>query len=130
MRHTRFLTLAVALTAAASLACSSSSSPSLATHDVRIVLDASTLGNAAFSPNPFSESFATRAKVIWVNGDESTNGYGTSGTTHHLVSDAPLFDSGNLAPGATFSFTFPAAGSYPYHCSIHPTMVGTITINP
>jgi plastocyanin len=24
--------------------------------------------------------------------------------------------------------TFPAAGSFPYHCSIHPGMVGTVTV--
>jgi plastocyanin len=24
--------------------------------------------------------------------------------------------------------TFPSAGSFPYHCSIHPGMVGTVTV--
>ena len=31
--------------------------------------------------------------------------------------------------GDTYSFTFTAAGTYPYHCSIHPNMVGTIVID-
>jgi plastocyanin len=24
--------------------------------------------------------------------------------------------------------TFPSAGSFPYHCSLHPGMVGTVTV--
>jgi len=46
------------------------------------------------------------------------------------VSDTPLFASANLGSGASFTFVFTAAGTYPYHCSIHPNMVGTITITP
>ncbi len=131
MRPSFSLSLLVGLTGAAGLACSSSMEPGLPAGDVSIVLNASSKGNAAFSPNPFSESFATRAEVMWVNADRTSNGYGgSSGTTHHLISDTGLFDSGLLAPGTSYSFTFPANGSYAYHCSIHPTMVGTITINP
>lgn len=104
--------------------------PCLPSGDVAIRRDASSLGNGAFSPNPFSESFATRATVKWVNGDRTSGGYGSTGTAHRLVSDNAIFDSGTLAPGAAYSFTFAAAGMYPYHCSIHPTMVGTITITP
>ena len=35
-----------------------------------------------------------------------------------------------MGDGETFTFTFTTAGVYPYHCTIHPTMVGTITVNP
>jgi plastocyanin len=124
------LTPAVLLLAVLPLAsCSSGmTTPSIPSGDVSIVQGASALGNAAFSPNPFSESAATRSTVIWVNGDVSSGPYGTSGTTHHLVSDNGVFDSGNLGPGRSYSFTFPGPGTYTYHCSIHPTMTGTITI--
>jgi len=37
-------------------------------------------------------------------------------------------DSGTLSPGKTVSMTFSAAGTYPFHCSIHSSMKGTITI--
>jgi plastocyanin len=35
-----------------------------------------------------------------------------------------------MSPNETFSFTFTTPGTYTYHCSIHPGMVGTIVINP
>ena len=130
MRSAPFI---ISITAFALVAagCKSSTEPSLPNGDVAIVLNASTLGAGAFSPATFSESFGTRATVIWVNADRTSNGYGsTTGTTHHLVSDTGVFDSGSLAPGRAYSFTFAGNGTYTYHCSIHPTMVGTITITP
>ncbi len=131
MRRVLPLALIIGLVAVSGIACSSTTDPSLPSGDVSIVLGASTKANLAFSPSPFAESFATRAKVIWVNADRTSDGYGgSSGVTHHLVSDNGVFDSGLLAPGHSYSFTFPAAGTYAYHCSIHPSMVGSITINP
>ena len=39
-------------------------------------------------------------------------------------------NSGNVAPGNTYSHTFPAtAGSFPYHCQIHPSMTGSVTVS-
>ncbi len=37
-------------------------------------------------------------------------------------------DSSSVDPGATYSFTFTKAGTYHYHCSIHPSMTGTVTV--
>jgi hypothetical protein len=131
MRRTAHSPALILLATLAGLGCKSTTEPSLPAGDVRIVLNASTLGSAAFSPGNFSESIATRAAVIWVNGDRTSGGYGGStGTTHRLVSNTGVFDSGNIAPGRSYTFTFAAAGTYTYHCSIHPGMVGTITITP
>ena len=33
-----------------------------------------------------------------------------------------------LQPGQSFTFTFAQAGTFPYHCDIHPTMTATITV--
>jgi plastocyanin len=33
-----------------------------------------------------------------------------------------------LAPGAAGGLTFSKAGSYPFHCAIHSSMTGTITV--
>lgn len=134
MRPTRFLDVLVGLAALSGLACSSSTDNTtmVPSGDVTIKQDASTLGGNAFTPNPFSESIAVKATVKWVNGDVGSGGYGGStGVSHHLVSNTlGVFDTGVIGPGSTHTVTFAAAGSYPYHCSIHPTMVGTITITP
>ena len=116
--------LALSLLGLASLAgtaaCSSDSNGPPATGDISIVSGAATKTTTAFAPNPLTKGIATPT-VTWVNND---------GTTHRIVSDTPLFASANLGSGASFSFVFTAAGTYPYHCSIHPNMVGTITITP
>jgi plastocyanin len=84
---------------------------------ITIQTSARTLGTAAFVPNPVNVSQG--GVVSWSN---------TDATTHDMVSDTGLWDSGRIAPGAGFNFTFATKGSYPYHCSIHPSMTGTIVV--
>jgi len=128
---------ALAATLVAGTACSSSTTdPTVPGIDVSIQPGAQTRGSSAFAPSPFTLSLASDGSVKWRNGDVGTSGgaYGagaTAGTTHTITSDTQgLFDSGSLAPGATFEHTFTAAGTYHYHCSIHPTMTGVIVVNP
>ena len=74
-----------------------------------------------FTFNPGSVSIpANLVTVTWTNND---------GGAHTVTSDTGLFDSGNLNPGMTFSHFFPTPGSYPFHCTYHPYMTGTITVN-
>jgi plastocyanin len=41
----------------------------------------------------------------------------------------PAFDSGPISPGGpAFQVTFGAPGTFGYHCSIHPTMQGSVTV--
>lgn len=131
--------MATALAAAliAGAGCSSSTTdPTQPGIDVSIQAGAENRGASAFAPSPFTLSLASDGTVKWRNGDVGTSGnaYGagaTTGTTHTITSDTQgLFDSGSLAPGATFEHTFTAAGTYHYHCSIHPTMTGIIVVNP
>ena len=56
----------------------------------------------------------------WVNRD---------GVTHTVTFDDGV-DSGRMSGGSTYTRGFPAAGTFPYHCSIHPTMSGTVTVTP
>jgi hypothetical protein len=37
-------------------------------------------------------------------------------------------NSGLIPTSGTYSHTFIAAGAYPYHCAIHPSMQGTVTV--
>jgi hypothetical protein len=71
--------------------------------------------------------------VYWYNDDEEPAGGqygGSNGTSHNIVSDDLSFSSGNIVPGARFQQPFQELGSHGYHCSIHPTMRGTITVTP
>lgn len=44
---------------------------------------------------------------------------------------SPLFDSGNVAPGGTYTYTFNQPGTFLYYCTIHPTlMFGRIVVQP
>ena len=43
--------------------------------------------------------------------------------------DGPAsFDSGNIAAGATWSFTFTEAGTYEYKCDYHSSMTASIAV--
>ncbi len=92
-------------------------SPTTAAATVTIQPNARTSGTAAFVPNPLTVS--SGAVVTWSN---------TDSTTHDMVSDTGVWDSGRIAPGGSFNFTFPSKGSFPYHCSIHSGMVGALVV--
>jgi hypothetical protein len=47
-----------------------------------------------------------------------------------VTADDGSFDSGPLAPRASFGRTFPSAGLFTVHCAIHPQMVGAVTVTP
>lgn len=50
------------------------------------------------------------------------------GVAHTATPDDGACTTPALAIGQTGSLVFSEAGTYPYHCDIHPTMTGTITI--
>jgi plastocyanin len=72
-----------------------------------------------FSFSPRSITIAKGTTVTWTNMDTAQ---------HTVTSDSKVFDSGFLNPGGTFQFTFDTPGTYTYHCNIHPSMTGTITV--
>jgi plastocyanin len=49
-------------------------------------------------------------------------------TIHTVTAQDGAFDSGDLAAGQTFSYTFDTPGSYIYVCSPHPWMVGQVQV--
>jgi plastocyanin len=138
---TQALTPVLTVMLGTALACSSSSGPSNSTpppptvesNDISIVAGASHLTNTAFSPNPQVVSLGGNANVTvrWVNKDITGGDYASgTATSHRITSDNAAFQqSGVLGGNRTYSVTL-TAGSYPYHCSIHPNMVGTVTVNP
>jgi plastocyanin len=84
---------------------------------VSIVSGASLLTTTAFSPNPLSTTVGST--IRWMNNDN---------VVHTSIADSGAWNSGNLQPGGQFTFTFQSAGTFTYHCSIHPGMVATVTV--
>jgi len=77
-----------------------------------------TISNFAFAPASITIPAGTT--VTWTNKDEEP---------HTVVSgDGTTFHSPGMGTGATFSFTFPNAGTFEYICSIHPMMHGTVVV--
>jgi plastocyanin len=62
-------------------------------------------------------------------GDSVT--FTNDGGIDHTVTatSGATFDSGSLAPGATFKFTAEKAGTVSYVCDFHPGMQGTIEVS-
>lgn len=84
------------------------------------VLKTSSISIKNFLFNPETAIIKTGTKVTWVNNDT---------VSHTIVSDSGnLFNSGDLSPGQSFSFTFVNVSTVDYHCSIHPTMKGKIIV--
>lgn len=72
-----------------------------------------------FSPNPIR--ITVGSTVTWNN---------TTGPTHTATSDTGAWNAGNIAPGATSrAVAFPTAGTFPYHCAIHPSMTGSVIVS-
>lgn len=76
------------------------------------------IDNFQFTPPALSVAKGTR--VTWVNDDD----------VPHIIASAkgqftpsPLLDTAQR-----FSYTFDAVGTYPYYCSLHPKMQGTVTV--
>ena len=75
------------------------------------------LGANSFSPNPAPVSQG--GMVAWHNNDS---------TTHHIVLNDGSLDTGDIAPGASSPAKSLSVGGGQYHCTIHPTMVGSINV--
>ena len=59
--------------------------------------------------------------IVWVNKDL---------VPHTVSADAKTFDSGSIAPGASWRYVARQPGAHPYQCRFHPTMRGTLIVEP
>ena len=73
--------------------------------------------NFAYEPDPVT--IQEGGKVTWLNQDSAP---------HTATADDGSFDTGTLEEGKLKSETFKEPGTYAYHCTIHPSMHGTVEV--
>lgn len=95
--------------------CSKSSSNSMSNNTQ--APNTVSIANMAYTPATITVSAGT--KITWMNNDNMT---------HTVTADDESFDSGNIAPGSSFSRTFSVKGTFSYHCTIHPNMLGKVVV--
>ena len=102
-----------------------SAAPSAAGSAASSAPDAAGAGMSAsiidFGFQPASLSVKAGTTVTWKN---------TGAVAHTVTANDSSFDSGHVAPGASFQHTFTTAGTYAYHCAIHPAMTATVVVTP
>ncbi len=82
--------------------------------------DAVTIAGFAFKPGTLTVKVGTT--VTWTNKDSAT---------HTVVWQDGSQGSGSLkAGGAPYARTFDTPGTFAYACGIHPSMTGTIVVEP
>jgi amicyanin len=74
---------------------------------------------ADFAFSPPTLTIVAGESVTWTNADP---------VVHTATSTSGAFDSGDLDPGESYSFTFTTPGTYDYVCTPHPSMTGTIVV--
>ena len=72
-----------------------------------------------FTFNPQQITVKAGDTVVWANHDD---------IPHTVTSKTLAFRSKAMDTDDKFSFTFATPGTYPYFCSLHPHMTGTIVV--
>ncbi len=120
MRSIRLSILALA--AILSIAACSGTSTSAPTNAPSAAPEANAeaiaIAGRRFSPATIDVAVGTT--VTWTNNDA---------VPHTVTADDAAFASDTLSSGTQFSHTFDVAGTFTYHCSIHSTMIGTVTVH-
>ena len=75
-------------------------------------------GNQSYAPNPVQ--MRVGQTIAWKNADP---------IAHTATGDAGQFNTGLLNNGATSNpIAMNTAGTFTYHCTVHPGMVGTVVV--
>lgn len=70
--------------------------------------------------NPSTITVSANTTITWTNKDA---------VGHTVTSDSGLFDSGTIGTNGTYSYTFATAGTFTYHCKVHPTMKASVIVS-
>jgi plastocyanin len=100
----------VGVALAVSMACTVVETAEPAVHVV-------TIENMRFTPAELTVKRGER--VVWINKDL---------VPHTTTARSVAFDSGNIAPTASWSYVADTVGTHPYVCTYHPTMSAKLTV--
>lgn len=73
----------------------------------------------SFAFSPSTDTITHGTTITWTNNDA---------TPHTATSNTGAWDTGSISSGGSKTATFNTVGTYPYHCAIHPSMMGTIVV--
>ena len=107
----------VASSVAASSAAPAASSAAPSAAPSAATGDAVTIQGFTFKPDTIKVK--TGATITWTNNDS---------TAHTVTFDDGSESSKNIGVGGTFERTFSTAGTFSYHCAIHPSMTASVTV--
>lgn len=99
--------------AASEPAAGGACTPSTEAGDVEVSIE-------GFQFSPASIEASTGQTINFTNADSAP---------HSATLDDGSCTTPNLGGGESGGLTFSAAGTYPFHCRVHPDMKGTITIS-
>ena len=92
-------------------------SPSVTANDQPSAIADVKIDNFTFGPQTITVAAGTT--VTWTNRDD---------IPHTVVSTEGVFKSKVRDTDEKFSYMFAKAGTYPYYCTIHPKMTGTVIV--
>jgi plastocyanin len=81
-------------------------------------------GAPGYAPDKITVVIGVNNTVNWTNNDVVAH----TVTAVNETGGSPIFNSGNFPVGATWNYTFTTPGTYPYLCSYHQWMVGTVIV--
>lgn len=90
----------------------------------------SATSSPASSPNAIKiDNFAFHPATLTVSGDARVDVTNDDSTAHTFTAnDGKSFDTGSIDPGSSSRVSSLKPGRYPYHCSIHSFMHGTLVV--
>ena len=94
---------------------------------IEIVPGAVVEGNKNYVPNNAVVTLTINNKVIWQNNDDTAH----TVTPDHRSEDSYSGEFGSpgvMKPGESYEFLFTEPQDVPYHCTPHPWMEGTISV--
>jgi len=74
------------------------------------------------------DNFSFSPATITINKGETVTWKNNDSAPHQVVADDSSFELSKMSTGGTSQHTFDMAGTYSYHCSIHPDMKGVVIV--